>query len=195
MAVLPAGARLPAAKSHQNRQRGQSESAPRPAALPKQPPLPRPLRQRGAVFPEHSVSIRKAKASATSDAHGRRHECMSRRRYNALLQEREEAWDDAEAESDKTGNPYKNRNKEMMKPAPKDTIGLALLRSEWPALRVRRRAARSGPCSHAGPATKMPQNKHHAVALAPTQGPNVSTDCMIQGGIEALLRADRPALQ
>ena len=53
---------------------------------------------------------------------------MSRRRYNALLQEREEAWDAAEAESDKTGNPYKNRNKEMVKPPPKDMVGLVLRR-------------------------------------------------------------------
>ena len=61
-------------------------------------------------------------------SHGRRHECMSQRRYNALLQEREEAWDAAEAESKKTGNPYKNRNKEMVKPPPKDMIGLVLRR-------------------------------------------------------------------
>jgi len=129
-----------------------SESAPRPAALPKQPPLPRPLRQRGAMFPEHSVSIRKANGVRHKRckvyglrtrcrqldsqiqrqeylwSHGRRHECMSRRRYNALLQEREEAWDAAEAESKKTGNPYKNRNKEMVKPPPKDMIGLVLRR-------------------------------------------------------------------
>jgi len=60
--------------------------------------------------------------------HGRGHECMSWTQYAKLLQDREEAWDEAEADSDKTGNPYKNRNKTMIKTPPKDMIGVVLRR-------------------------------------------------------------------
>ena len=38
---------------------------------------------------------------------GRREQCMGRQQYSALLQKREQAWDEAEAESDRTGNRYK----------------------------------------------------------------------------------------
>ena len=36
---------------------------------------------------------------------GRREQCMGRQQYSALLQKREQAWYEAEAESDRTGKP------------------------------------------------------------------------------------------
>ena len=44
---------------------------------------------------------------------GRRDQCMSRRQFTALLQQREQAWDEAEAESDRIGNPYMIRHGKM----------------------------------------------------------------------------------
>ena len=49
---------------------------------------------------------------------------MARRQYDALLQKREEAWD--EAESDRIGNPYKNRHGVMVQRAPMDMVGVVL---------------------------------------------------------------------
>ena len=53
---------------------------------------------------------------------------MTWRQYNNLLQEREEAWDEAEEESDRIGNPYKNRHGVMVQTAPTDMVGVVLRR-------------------------------------------------------------------
>ena len=59
---------------------------------------------------------------------GRRDQCMSRQKFSALLQEREQAWDEAEAESDRFGNPYKNRYGVMVERPPTDMVGVVLKR-------------------------------------------------------------------
>jgi hypothetical protein len=48
--------------------------------------------------------------------------------WNALLREREEAWDVAEAESDKLGHRYKDRNGQWRNTEPKDMTGTVLRR-------------------------------------------------------------------
>ena len=53
---------------------------------------------------------------------------MGRQQYSALLQKREQAWDEAEAESDRIGNPYKNRHGEMVKRPATDMVGVVLQR-------------------------------------------------------------------
>ena len=59
---------------------------------------------------------------------GRRDQCMRRRQFTALLQQREQAWDEAEAESDRIGNPYKNRNGVMVQRPATDMVGVVLKR-------------------------------------------------------------------
>ena len=59
---------------------------------------------------------------------GRRDQCMSWQRYSALLQERERAWDEAEAESDRLGNPYNNRHGVMVQRPATDMAGVVLKR-------------------------------------------------------------------
>ena len=59
---------------------------------------------------------------------GRRAQCMSRRQFTALLQQREQAWDEAEAESDRIGNPYKNRHGVMVQRPATDMAGVVLQR-------------------------------------------------------------------
>ena len=49
-------------------------------------------------------------------------------RWSALLQKREQAWDEAEAESDRIGNPYKNRCGEMVPRPATDMVGVVLKR-------------------------------------------------------------------
>ena len=53
---------------------------------------------------------------------------MGRQQYAALLQEREQAWDEAEAESDRSGNPYKNRHGVMVQRPATDMVGVVLRR-------------------------------------------------------------------
>ena len=48
--------------------------------------------------------------------------------WSALLQKREQAWDEAEAESDRTGNPYKNRHGKMVQRPATDMLGVVLKR-------------------------------------------------------------------
>ena len=55
-------------------------------------------------------------------------QCMDWRQYSALLQEREQAWDEAEAESDRIGNPYKNRHGAMVQRQATDMVGVVLRR-------------------------------------------------------------------
>ena len=59
---------------------------------------------------------------------GRRDQCMRRQELSALLQKREQAWDEAEAESDRIGNPYKNRCGEMVPRPATDMVGVVLKR-------------------------------------------------------------------
>ena len=60
---------------------------------------------------------------------GRRDQCMSPQQFSALLQERERAWDEAEAESDRIGNPYKTRHGVMVQRPATDMVGVVLKRS------------------------------------------------------------------
>ena len=60
---------------------------------------------------------------------GRCYQCMGRKEWSALLQKREQAWDEAEAESDRIGHPYKNRHGVMVYPRPAtDMVGVVLKR-------------------------------------------------------------------
>ena len=59
---------------------------------------------------------------------GRREQCMGRQQYSALLQKREQAWDEAEAESDRIGNPYRNRHGVMVQRPATDMVGVVLKR-------------------------------------------------------------------
>ena len=59
---------------------------------------------------------------------GRRDQCMGRQQFSALLQKREQAWDEAEAESDRIGNPYKNRHGVMVQRPATDMVGVVLKR-------------------------------------------------------------------
>ena len=59
---------------------------------------------------------------------GRRDQRMDWRQYSALLQEREQAWDEAEAESDRIGNPYNNRHGAMVQRQATDMVGVVLRR-------------------------------------------------------------------
>ena len=47
---------------------------------------------------------------------------------SALLQKREQAWGEAEAESNRIGNPYKNRHGEMVPRPATDMVGVVLKR-------------------------------------------------------------------
>ncbi len=53
---------------------------------------------------------------------------MSKQQYKTLLFRSKVAWDEAEAESERIGNPYKNRHGVMVRPPPKDMVGVALQR-------------------------------------------------------------------
>ena len=53
---------------------------------------------------------------------------MGRQQYSALLQKRKQAWDEAEAESDRIGNPYKNRHGVMVQRPATDMVGVVLQR-------------------------------------------------------------------
>ena len=53
---------------------------------------------------------------------------MARQQYSALLQKREQAWDEAEAESDGIGNPYRNRRGVMVQRPATDMVGVVLKR-------------------------------------------------------------------
>ena len=59
---------------------------------------------------------------------GRRDQCMGRQEFPALLQKREQAWDEAEAESNRIGNPYKNRRGVMVQRPATDMVGVVLKR-------------------------------------------------------------------
>ena len=59
---------------------------------------------------------------------GRRDQCVGRQQYSALLQKRKQAWDEAEAESDRIGNPYKNRHGVMVQRPATDMVGVVLQR-------------------------------------------------------------------
>ena len=59
---------------------------------------------------------------------GRRDQCMGRQEFSALLQKRERAWDEAEAESDRTGNPDKNRHGVLVQRPATDMVGVVLQR-------------------------------------------------------------------
>ena len=59
---------------------------------------------------------------------GRRDQCMGRHKFSAWLQQREQAWDEAEAESDRTGSRYKNRHGVMVERPATDMVGVVLKR-------------------------------------------------------------------
>ena len=59
---------------------------------------------------------------------GRHDHCMGRQEFAALLQKCEQAWDEAEAESDRIGNPYKNRHGVMVQRPATDMVGVVLKR-------------------------------------------------------------------
>ena len=59
---------------------------------------------------------------------GRREQCMNWRQYEALLREREEAWDEAEAEAERIGNPGKNRHGVMVQKPRVDLASVVLQR-------------------------------------------------------------------
>ena len=59
---------------------------------------------------------------------GRRDQCMGRQQYSALLQKREQAWDEAEAESDRTGKHYTHRYGVMVERPATDMVGVVLKR-------------------------------------------------------------------
>ena len=53
---------------------------------------------------------------------------MGRKEWSALLQKREQAWDEAEAESDRIGKPYKTRHGVMVQRPATDMVGVVLKR-------------------------------------------------------------------
>ena len=53
---------------------------------------------------------------------------MGQKEYSALLQQREQAWGEAEAESDRIGNPYKTRHGVMVQRPATDMVGVVLKR-------------------------------------------------------------------
>ena len=59
---------------------------------------------------------------------GRRDQCMGRQKCSALLQKREQAWDEAEAESDRIGKPYTNRHGVMVQRPATDMVRVVLKR-------------------------------------------------------------------
>ena len=59
---------------------------------------------------------------------GRSDQCMGRHKFFALVQNREQAWDEAEAESDRIGNPYKNRHGVMVQRPATDMAGVVVQR-------------------------------------------------------------------
>ena len=59
---------------------------------------------------------------------GRRDQRMGQQEFAALLQKREQAWDEAEAESDRIGNPYNNRHGVMVQRPATDMVGVVLKR-------------------------------------------------------------------
>ena len=59
---------------------------------------------------------------------GRHEKCMNGWQYEALLREREQAWDEAEAEAERVGNPHKNRHGVMIQKQRVDLVSVVLER-------------------------------------------------------------------